>query len=176
MHHLSIGVFKSDRKHHGFGHQATESTERPRVPSSFRHESHTLNSDDHKDRIPGRLRAQIAVSAVRFGGGSGFCFKKPFRIFDLPATRSESRQNQVRHTVGRNRRSVGPPENGLRFVSFLPHKQSVTDPHNPLVPDSSPVGPTILHINHGLMALGPRDSDPLVDGLFGALIGSFCDE
>lgn len=126
--------------------------------------------------LPWSAERKIAVSAVRFGGGSCFDFKKPSRFFDLPSSRSESRQNQVRHTVGRNRRSIGPPENGLRFVSFLPHKQSVTDPHNPLVPDSSPIGPTILHINHGLMALGPRDSDPLVDGLFGALIGSFCDE
>jgi hypothetical protein len=33
---------------------------------------------------------EIAASEFRFGGGSVFGFKKPFRFFDLPTTRSKS--------------------------------------------------------------------------------------
>ena len=32
----------------------------------------------------------LADPEIRFGGGSVFGFLKPFRFFDLPATRSES--------------------------------------------------------------------------------------
>jgi hypothetical protein len=40
--------------------------------------------------------------------------------------------------------------------------------HNPLVPDSSPGGPTTSHRKHRVMALRPGDRNPLVYPVAGA--------
>jgi len=61
-----------------------------------------------------------AGSAARFGAGSDFGFEKPSSFFDLPAPRSETRRRRVRYGVGFGERSVGPPENRLRFFGFPP--------------------------------------------------------
>ena len=56
----------------------------------------------------------------------------------------------------------GHTEKRLRFFSFLQPYQSVGGTHNPLVPGSSPGGPTTSHRTHGVIALRPGDRSPLV--------------
>jgi hypothetical protein len=86
--------------------------------------------------LPWTTERKIAVSAVRFGDGSDFGFHKPFRFFDLPTTRSESRLRRFGIvSVG-----VGSAEKTLRILQLA---DPVRVPHNPLVPGSSPGGPTI---------------------------------
>ena len=118
--------------------------------SAFRHRSQTPNSADHRNIPHGRPRAQTAISAVRFGGGSDFGFHKPSPFFDLTASRSESRLRRL----GLGSVGVGSAEKTLRILQLA---GPVRVPHNPLVPGSSPGGPTIFYQIHSLMALRPGD-------------------
>ena len=54
------------------------------------------------------------------------------------------------------------PENRLSLFDFLARVRCDEVTHNPLVPGSSPGGPTIPHRNHHLMAPRARDHSPLV--------------
>jgi hypothetical protein len=57
----------------------------------------------------------------------------------------------VRDKFGRDRQSGGTPKKLLSFFGFLPRCQCDSVTHNPLVPGSSPGGPTISHrIHHAL--------------------------
>jgi len=82
------------RKDHNFRRQEKVQTEKRLRRSAFRPTNHTTDSADHRDTLPGRPRAQIAISAVRFGAGSDFGFHNPSRFFDLPSSRSESRRRK----------------------------------------------------------------------------------
>ena len=53
----------------------------------------------------------------------------------------------VRYRFGPRRKAESPKENPLGFLSFLTQKRSVRGTHNPLVPGSSPGGPT-RHTGH----------------------------
>ena len=55
-------------------------------------------------------------------------------------------------------------------------KQRGWGAHNPLFPNSSPSGPTTSHIIHRVMALGPRDRNPLVCPVAGCMgsISLYC--
>ena len=68
----------------------------------------------------------------------------------------------VRDKFGRDRQSEGAPKKLLCFFGFLPRSRCDSVTHNPLVPGSSPGGPTISHRIHQLMALRPRDRSPLM--------------
>ena len=60
-------------------------------------------------------------SAIRFGGGSVFGFKKLSGFFDLPASRSESPHLHFGTGsvgAGFGRQSEAPPEKTLRFLYF----------------------------------------------------------
>ena len=86
-----------------------------------------------------------------FGAGSDFGFHKPFRFFDLPASRSES------PTTGFGIGSVGIGPT-VKTLGILQLTGPVRGTHNPLVPGSSPGGPTISHKNHRVMALRTKGS------------------
>ena len=69
-----------------------------------------------------------------------------------------------------------PPPSSLIYIRLC-QKRAVLAPrgatgergtHNPLVPGSSPGGPTISQRNHHLMASRARDSSPRVWGIAGA--------
>ena len=65
--------------------------------------------------IPYIEEPQIADSEIQFGGSSDFGFHKPSRIFDLPASRSESL------TTGFGIRSVSiAGQKGHRKNTFVP--------------------------------------------------------
>ena len=61
----------------------------------------------------------------------------------------------VRDKFGRVRRSGGTPEKRFGFFGFLTPRQYGMVTHNPLVPGSSPGGPTISKGIQQLMALRP---------------------
>jgi hypothetical protein len=104
---------------------------------------------------------KIAVSEIRFGGGSGFGFKNPSPFFDLSASRSQSPITWLgigsvsvtakwghRKSVWILRLSKAKTEGawdseslGRRFESFRAHH---------------------FHRNHRVMALRPGDHSPLV--------------
>ena len=75
----------------------------------------------------------------------------------------------VRDKFGRDCGSGGTPENRSGFFDFLQQKRWDTVTHNPLVPGSSPGGPTISHRNHSVMASRARDSSPLVHPIGGGV-------
>jgi hypothetical protein len=68
----------------------------------------------------------------------------------------------VRDKFGTERSSGGTPEKRLVFFGFLARVRWDTVTHNPLVPGSSPGGPTISLGIHRLMTPRARDSSPLV--------------
>ena len=49
-----------------------------------------LNAGSPTRDIPCIAKPQIALSEIQFGARSDFGFHKPFRFFDLPASRPES--------------------------------------------------------------------------------------
>jgi hypothetical protein len=79
-----------------------------------------------------------AVSEFGSVGSVGVRFRSTevFRFFDLPHPFSVS-------TFGFGCSAEGHTEKPLRFFSFLQQQQRVSGTHNPLVPGSSPGGPTI---------------------------------
>ena len=79
---------------------------------------------------------KIAISEVRFGARSDFGLYKPFRFFDLPASRSES--PIIWFGIGSV--GVGPTVKTLGILQLTGTERGT---HNPLVPGSSPGGPTI---------------------------------
>ena len=75
----------------------------------------------------------------------------------------------VRDQFGRDCGSGGTPEKRLGFFGFLARIRWDTVTHNPLVPGSSPGGPTISLGNHWLMAPRAGDSNPLVHPIGGGV-------
>ena len=73
----------------------------------------------------------------------------------------------ARDNFGRGCGSGGTSKKLLCFFGFLPRSQCDSVTHNPLVPGSSPGGPTISHRNHHVMALRPGDRSPLVRSIGG---------
>ena len=75
----------------------------------------------------------------------------------------------VRDTFGRDRSSDWTPENRSVFFDFQDQKRWDTVTHNPLVPGSSPGGPTISIGIHKLMTPRAGDSSPLVHPIGGGV-------
>ena len=82
-------------------------------------------------------RTPVRFGEVRFGGGSDFGLYKPFRFFDLPSFRSESPTTGF----GMGSVGVGSTEKTLGILQLTGPDRGT---HNPLVPGSSPSGPTIF--------------------------------
>jgi len=79
---------------------------------------------------------QFGVRPGRFGTGSDFGFRKPFRFFGLPVSRPAF------HTIGFGMGSVGIGSTE-KTLEILRLAGSMRVPHNPLVEGSSPSRPTI---------------------------------
>jgi len=75
---------------------------------------------------------------------SEFCVAHPALCLVAQAYRSQHQQTprQVKR---------------VHYLGFTTHKQIDSGTHNPLVPGSSPGGPTTFHKFQGLMSLRPRD-------------------
>ena len=94
------------------------------------------------------------VRSVRTGNWmSAFAFSTSQTSESRPSTRD-------RFSPDRSQR--GTPEKRSEFFGFLPRSQCDTVTHNPLVPGSSPGGPTISLGNHSVMAPRAGDSGFLV--------------
>jgi hypothetical protein len=118
----------------------------------------TTKSPKSPIRRFGSVDARISVSRSRS------------TFFELPAPRSEA--SIIRFGMGSVRVDDRSGRRKSRQVFDFPLLQRrVSVPLNPLVPGSSPRGSTISHKLHRLMAGGPRDRNPLVYSIVGALRG-----
>ena len=84
--------------------------------------------------------AELGRSEFRKFGSVRVRFRlfEPFGFFDLPRPGSEG-------PFGLGGSAEGRTEKRLRFFGFPSRDQSVSVAHNPLVPGSSPGGPTNFH-------------------------------
>jgi hypothetical protein len=92
---------------------------------------------------------------------------------DFSVRRASGFRSGVRDRFGRDHSPRGTPKNHFGFFGFRGEFQSDSGTHNPLVPYSSPGGPTDLYRIHSVMTLRPGDSSPLVwaiGGMSGALL------
>ena len=76
------------------------------------------------------------------GPGSVPNFTNSMTGIDFPNRTQRYRPGEVRDRFGWLPGSVRASGNYLRFFSFRTHRPTVTGTHNPLVPGSSPGGPT----------------------------------